>query len=43
MKTDQGKVGIEENGHKQISVTIRKKEKKKPQPPKLQSFKMWKH
>lgn len=33
MKTDQGKIGIEENGHKQISVTIRKKEKKKTPTP----------
>ena len=31
MKKDQGKVGIEENGHKQISVTI--KNKKKPKTP----------
>lgn len=43
MKTDQGKIGIEENGHRQISSNYKKEEKQKPQPPKLQSFKMWKH
>ena len=44
MKKYQGKVGIEENGLKQILVTI-KKEKKNPKPhsPKPQSFKIWKH